>query len=386
MSTTTLTQTTSSKIAAALLGARHLAGSPAMGMVLTLIVVCSEDELPQSIDAALEAGHEHSSRVLVVVTGLRGRASNIDAEVRVGEGVPGEAVILRMHGPVAAHPASVLRPLLLPDSPVVVFWPGSSPTTPADDEIGKLGMRRITDAMGTKRPLPALTHHAENYIPGDTDLTWTRITPWRSLLAAALDQYPARVESGTVEAERNNASANLLAAWLQSRLSVPVVRKTSPGPGITAVRMTTAAGDIAITRPDGLIASYSVPGQPTRIVALKRRRVAELIAEELRRLDPDDVFALALQSLLVHDGNKSTGTAARPRRAKAPALRSPARQSDSTASAPTHEAASAAKKAVIDAARAKAPAKKTTAKKTATKKTTAKKTAAKKAPRKTADG
>ena len=54
--------------------------------------------------------------------------------------------------------------------------------------------------------------------------------------------------------------------------------------------MTTAAGDIAITRPDGLLASYAVPGQPERLVALKRRDITELITEELRRMDADQVY------------------------------------------------------------------------------------------------
>ncbi len=370
MSTTTLVDTTSSKIAVALLDARRKAGSPAMGMVLTLIVVCSESELDAALEASLEAGREHSSRVLIVVSGRSGRgsrSSSIDAEVRVGDGIPGEAVILRMHGAAAAHPASVLRPLLLSDSPVVVFWPGTSPVRPADDEIGQLGRRRLTDSMGTGRPLVSLINRAENHAPGDTDLTWTRITPWRSLLAAALDQYPARVLSGTVEAERNNASANLLAAWLQSRLNVPVVRRTSPGPGITAVRMTTAAGDIAITRPDGLIASYSVPGQPNRIVALKRRRVANLIAEELRRMDPDDVFEAALQALLAHDGNRAVGTAPRPVPVKPPTLRTPAKK--------TSPAKKTAAKKTGASKKTEPLAKKTPVKKAPVKKTAAKKTA-----------
>ena len=32
-----------------------------------------------------------------------------------------------------------------------------------------------------------------SYHPGNTDLAWTRITPWRALLAAALDQHPLKV-------------------------------------------------------------------------------------------------------------------------------------------------------------------------------------------------
>ena len=135
----------------------------------------------------------------------------------------------------------------------------------------------------------------------------TRLTPWRALLAAALDQYPAKIKSVVIEAEKGNPSADLLAAWLQSRLKVEVTRKISDGPGLTAVRMATAAGDIAITRPDGLLAYYAVPGQPERLVALKRRDYTELISEELRRMDADDVYERAVKSLL--DG--ATGTTRR---------------------------------------------------------------------------
>jgi glucose-6-phosphate dehydrogenase assembly protein OpcA len=145
-------------------------------------------------------------------------------------------------------------------------------------------------------------------VPGDTDLAWTRLTRWRGLLAAALDQYPARVKSVTVEAERGNPSAELLSAWLQNRLKVPVRSQISDGPGITAVRMTTAAGDIAITRPDGLLASYAVPGQPERLVALKRREITDLISEELRRLDDDEVYENTVKSLLRSDRRKTRTT------------------------------------------------------------------------------
>src|SRR3712207_7912674 len=42
-------------------------------------------------------------------------------------------------------------------------------------------------------PYTTLFRSAAAYSPGDTDLSWTRLTPWRALLAAALDQYPATV-------------------------------------------------------------------------------------------------------------------------------------------------------------------------------------------------
>jgi glucose-6-phosphate dehydrogenase assembly protein OpcA len=206
-----------------------------------------------------------------------------------------------MRGAVAAHPASVIRPLLLPDSPVVIWWPGKAPQRHAADELAQLAMRRLTDAAASGRPLMALKARAADYTPGDTDLSWTRLTPWRALLAAALDQYPAKIKAVVVESERNNPSADLLASWLHSRLKVEPTRKITEGPGLTAVRMTTASGDIAITRPDGLLASYAVPGQPERLVALKRRDYTDLISEELRRMDEDEVYERTVKSLLDRD-------------------------------------------------------------------------------------
>jgi len=297
----TLEGTTSSKISAELVRVRRSAGSPAQSMVLTLIIVCDETEYPNALDASMAAGREHPSRILLVVTAV-GRSASLDAEVHIGEGTPGEVVVIRMSGAVAAHPASVIRPLLLPDSPVVIWWRGKAPSDQAADELAQLALRRLTDAAASPRPLTALKALARTYAPGDTDLSWTRLTPWRALLAAALDQYPSKIKSVHIESERRNPSADLLAAWLRSRLKVDVTQKSSQGPGLTAVRLTTAAGDIAITRPDGLLASYAVPGQPERLVALKRRDFNELISEEMRRMEADVVFERVVKALL--DGEK----------------------------------------------------------------------------------
>ncbi|HET9647306.1 MAG TPA: glucose-6-phosphate dehydrogenase assembly protein OpcA [Microlunatus sp.] len=334
-----LENTTSPRISSALVKARRSAGSPAMGMVLTLIIVADEKEYADALRSSMEAGREHPSRILLVVTNSS-RKPSLDAEVRIGEGTPGEVIVIRMSGAIADHPASVVRPLLLPDSPVVIWWPGRCPVNPSTDELAQLAGRRMTDAANTPRPLKALIGRADNYEPGDTDLAWTRLTPWRALLAAALDQYPAKIKSAAVEAERANPSADLLASWLHLRLKLDVTRKVSDGPGITAVRLGTAAGDIAITRPDGLLASYAVPGQPERLVALKRRDITELISEEMRRMDADEVYGRVLRSLQRNGVKKSTATksaAAKPAPAtktsaakKAPAKRAPAKRAPAT--------------------------------------------------------
>src|SRR6202042_2819047 len=75
---------------------------------------------------------------------------------------------------------------------------------------------------------------------------------------------------------------------------VRVSRVTSGGPGITGAAFTTLDGDITITRTDGRTATLAWPDRADRMVALHRRDTAELLAEELRRLDPDEVYAETL--------------------------------------------------------------------------------------------
>jgi glucose-6-phosphate dehydrogenase assembly protein OpcA len=155
----------------------------------------------------------------------------------------------------------------------------------------------VTDAAQARVPADALAALAAGYKPGDTDLSWTRATPWRSLLAAILDQDHGAITGGLVSAEEQNPTADLLAAWLCNRLRVPFLRETSGGPGITEVRLSTEAGDIVISRPDGRVATFTRPGQPERHVALQRRDIAELLAEELRRLDPDEIYGESLAAV-----------------------------------------------------------------------------------------
>lgn len=296
-----LTDTTAGKIGAAIIQGRRAIGTPTVGMVLTLVVVVDEGSAYDALKAAADASREHPSRILAVIRrpgrSPRARAeARLDAEVRLGsdEGT-GETVVLRLHGELADHAQSVVLPLLLPDTSVVVWWPEDAPENPAKDPLGELAQRRITDTLSAESPADALALRSSSYTPGDTDLAWTRITPWRSMLAAALDQRHASVTAAVVEGENHNPSAELLAMWLGSRLGVPVERTLSDGPGLTAAVLRTSDGDIRLDRPDGRLAKLSMPGQPDRHVALKRRETAELIAEELRRLDPDEVYSATLR-------------------------------------------------------------------------------------------
>ena len=294
-----LTDTTSAKIAAALVRARRAAGSPAMGMVMTLIIVVDEDDAEDAMAAARAASREHPARVLGVILGDARGSGVVNAQVGIGSGWSGETALIRLKGEVVKHAESVVLPLLLPDSPVAIWWPADAPDDPAGDPLGSLAYRRITDAAAVSRArTAAMRRQCAAYAPGNTDLAWTRTTPWRALLAAALDQHPLKVQRATVTAERISPSAELLVAWLSGRLKVEVERRTSDGPGITEVVMETKQGPITISRGDGRLATFSSPGQPDRPVALKRRELPELLGEELRRLDEDDIYAAAARQLV----------------------------------------------------------------------------------------
>ncbi|MDX3844148.1 glucose-6-phosphate dehydrogenase assembly protein OpcA [Streptomyces europaeiscabiei] len=298
---TDLTDTTASKINKALVKARREIGTPAVGMVLTLVIVTDEENAYDALKSANDASREHPSRTIVVIKRVSRSArdrtkSRLDAEVRVGaDAGTGDTVVLRLYGEVADHAQSVVLPLLLPDAPVVVWWPVNAPLDPARDPLGALGQRRVTDSYAAEKPIDELRTRADNYEPGDTDLAWTRITPWRSMLAAALDQVDCEVISAEVQGEQYNPSVELLAMWLADRLHVHVRRGVSAGPGLNEVRLLTSTGPVRLYRPNGGLALLTLEDQPDRAVALKRRETSELLAEELRRLDPDDTYASALR-------------------------------------------------------------------------------------------
>jgi glucose-6-phosphate dehydrogenase assembly protein OpcA len=287
-------------------------GGLTTGVVLNLLIMTDEADQYDAMRAATYAGREHPCQVLGIIARSGRRQRRLDAEITVGENMPGQMLLLRIQGEINEHVDSVVAPLLVPDTPVVIWWPGVAPREPATDPVGALGQRRITDASADEAPRRRLLELAAGYRPGDTDLAWTRLTTWRSLLAATLDRPYAEILEAAVAAEADNPSADLMAAWLASRLGVTVRQEVSAGPGVTEVRFLTGDGKIVINRPDGRNATLSRPGEPDRFVALHRRETAELLSEELRRLDPDEVYGETLAALAADNEVTAPAAAAGP--------------------------------------------------------------------------
>ncbi|RKT56358.1 glucose-6-phosphate dehydrogenase assembly protein OpcA [Saccharothrix australiensis] len=296
-----LPSTTTSQVNSKLVQLREEGGAVTLGRVLTLVIVTDDGaKTEDAVDAANDASREHPCRVIVVARGARKAAPRLDAQIRVGgDAGASEVIVLRLYGELANEGASCVVPLLLPDTPVVAWWPHEAPPVPAQDPIGQLAQRRITDAAAEKNPIKALDQRKASYAPGDTDLAWTRLTLWRAMLASALDLPPfERVTEAEVSGEADSPSTDLLAAWLAGALRVPVKRsKAARGVGIVDVRLVRRSGVVELVRPDGKVGTLSQPGQPERRVALQRREIRDCLAEELRRLDPDEVYESALRAL-----------------------------------------------------------------------------------------
>nr|WP_218890853.1 glucose-6-phosphate dehydrogenase assembly protein OpcA [Actinomycetospora corticicola] len=290
---------------------RESAGAVALGRVLTLVIATVDGpEAEQAIQAANDASREHPCRVLVLARGQREAATRLDAQIRIGgDAGASEVIVLRMYGPLAEHGGSIIVPLLLPDAPIVTWWPGEPPRSPAEDPVGAVAGRRITDVSTTSTPAATLLELGAHYRPGDTDLAWSRITGWRALITSALDEPPYDdVTSAEVDGLAESASADLLAGWLSSRLGVPVTRRVVDVPGghLGAVRLERPSGTVELKRQDSKTAKLTQPGQPVRRVALPRRTARDCLAEELRRLDPDEIFEEALEAIPRVEAEKGT--------------------------------------------------------------------------------
>jgi len=305
-----LPSTTTAAISKKLVRLRQDVGAMTLARVLTLVIVVDNaTEADEALEAANDASRQHPCRIIALVSGNKIGISRLDAQIRVGgDAGAGEVVVMQLHGDLAGHGDSVLVPLLLPDSPVVAWWPKEAPQDVPKSAIGQMAQRRITDAAQARDPRAEMKRRASSYRPGDTDLAWTRITLWRGLLAAALDQPPYEpVVAATVAGASDSPSADLLAGWLAHALKCPVTRThTAAGTGMTSVRLERRGGNIDLVRPDGAVAILAPPGQPASRISLNRRELAECLADELRRLDPDEIYAETLTKGLAKVGAPAT--------------------------------------------------------------------------------
>lgn len=289
-------------------------GESATGRVLTLLISTTEDELEQALELANAASREHPCRV-IAISPRRGNGarkpvegapkpaedadaaydnSNLDAQVRFGaDAGAGEIIILRPRGGLINHPDTLVIPLLVPDAPVVAWWPTTPPSNPAKDLMGAMARSRITDALHSNNPEATIERLRRNWTPEDIDLSWTRLTVWRAMLASMLDQPPhLPITAAKVTGKADFLPMEMLCAWLRLKLGVPVETEFVPdAQAVTGVYLTREDGVISLERPYEDQALISLPGQTPQEVSVPMRTIEDCLTEELRRIDPDEIYA-----------------------------------------------------------------------------------------------
>lgn len=374
-------------VSKAMVRLRNETGSMTIGRVMTLIVVTDEEYAEESIESAAQASRQHPSRIIVIVRSNARAAARMDAQIRLGgDAGASEIIVLRLYGELADHGDAAVIPLLLADSPVVAWWPHEPGYDVAGSPIGKMADRRITDASSAKDPRRELQKRREHFADGDTDMAWSRVTRWRGLLAAALDQPPyEQVTGAVVTGASDSASADLLAGWLAICLKCPVRRVSGPaGRGLISVRLQRSSGPIDLVRTEDQQATLSQPGHPVRRLALHRPTTADCLAEELRQLHKDEIYREALVKGLPKVTQSRTPSSTATRKGETPSVAKATMEGEKAAARADSKmsARSLAKRPAPTAKKSpskESTATKSTVKKAATKKSPAKRSTAKRA-------
>ena len=296
---TTLWDTTGTAVVKALAAERRSGGAVTSGNALTLVVIANRDAVDEAEEAATIAASHHPMRMIVVIRRqIDAPVPRLDAEVTMGGRLgPGESVVMRMYGRLALHAESVTLPLLAPDAPVVTWWHCEAPEKIAHDPLGVFAERRITDVCRMSDPCAALQQRGEDFAPGDTDLAWTRLTPWRAALASVFDSARHKPKSVKVHGGSDEPSARLLAGWLAARLGVDAQVEGSDDEPINGVEIDFADGKTTRASLEGGNLVLRRDGQQDSFSPFPERPLGALLAEELRRLDHDHVYAEALSNV-----------------------------------------------------------------------------------------
>jgi hypothetical protein len=176
-------------------------------------------------DTLAGLAERHPSRAILLLPDPDAHEDAIDASVSlrcfahggVERLVCSEVLVLRLRGGRAVAPASIVRPLLLPDLPVFLRWRGRPDFgDPALDGLLDAVDRLIIDS--TEWPdLPGAYRELATVFDRTavSDIAWSRGNRWRVQLAGL---WPGIAEASRIRVAGPYAVALLLAGWLTARL------------------------------------------------------------------------------------------------------------------------------------------------------------------------
>lgn len=245
--------------------------------VLNLIVVTDDESASDVTEAVSNLASGYPSRAIVLISDPDEPEPRVEVELSafcsvqsVGNNpVCAEQITIHAGGAPAEHLESLAGPLLLPDLPVFLWYPGGfSPDSPEFEGMSELADRLIIDSAASGDPEALVRELSEmveeEHIPAIGDLQWVALSPWRSLLA---DLFSPPDRTGELERIRHvevlhnpdgRVRALLLTGWLASALGWQLedteeteggheVRFSGP-PGEVTVELTSQPPDATLRR------------------------------------------------------------------------------------------------------------------------------------------
>jgi glucose-6-phosphate dehydrogenase assembly protein OpcA len=288
--------------------------------LLDLVVLTDEPREGQRMARLLEQlpGNRPSRAIIAVAAHeqreLGGRAEVVTTKSPSGAGeLRCELVQLTVGSEGAALP-NLIAGLLLPDLPVFLLlrldperW------EPLVKACWSLATRVIVDSTGERSGLHALPGLlAREPQLSVTDLSWSKLTGWRELVARLFDPPKAaralarldRVE--IAHAGRSQAQARLLAAWILSRTgrhpSVELTtqaRRDMRSGSLISVRLTCGKERYEVVRLAEGVAEIRSPHLDPQQARLWVPHLPVLVAEELGIYERDAGFEAAVAQLAI---------------------------------------------------------------------------------------
>jgi glucose-6-phosphate dehydrogenase assembly protein OpcA len=283
------------------------------------LVVLTDDarEAERMARLLAELPGNRPSRAIIALATHEQRTLDASADVVTTRSPSGEGelrcelVNLKAGSDGAALP-SVIASLLLPDLPVFLLlrldpelW------EPLVKDCWSFATRVVVDSTGERsglHSLPALL--ARQPTRSVTDLSWTKLTGWRELVARLFDPPKAaralarldRIE--LTHAGRSQAQARLLAAWVLSRTGRhPSVELTSEprrdmrSGSLIGVRLTCGKEQYEVVRLGEGVAEVRSPHLEPQQARLWVPHLPALVAQELGIYERDAGFEAAVGQL-----------------------------------------------------------------------------------------
>jgi glucose-6-phosphate dehydrogenase assembly protein OpcA len=208
---------------------------------MTHIVWCPPEWYAKARATLAGLAERHPARTIFLLpepggeAGIKARAELKDFHLQgMSREVLSEVIQIRLRGPAARHPGSIVLPLLVSDLPVFCRWRGEPAWGSIElDEVVGITDRLVVDSSEWGDGPIAYSHLAALFERvAVSDIAFSRTLPWRRRLA---ELWPEIGGIASLQVEGPRADAELIAGWLRARLKREIALSRRDAARVTAI-------------------------------------------------------------------------------------------------------------------------------------------------------